>query len=195
MVSDSQFVITSSNTTTFLQVSKQTFNHISFFVRDRIKRTSRPLFIRLIGNHRRNSTLPQTLPIVLRRTTFVAQHLLRTTTNTPRWCTNFYLIHRRKNKRIIARLTRTNQRRQRMNIVVAHRDNFRRQTAARPANSVVCWLACYFFFVSAPAADLCALTIVPSTENCDQSILPSASKHINNLSRIKSQVPSNCQRR
>ena len=195
MVSDGKFFITSRNATTFLQMSKQSFNHISLFVGHLIKRSRSPLLIRSIRNHRRYATLSQAIPIILRGATLVSRHLFRSTTDTTLWCANCHLIHCRKHQRIVACLSSTNQRRQWMKMIVAHANYFCGQTAFRLANSVIRRFSFYFFFVNAPAADLWALTIVPSTENSDQSILPSASKRINNLSRIKSQVPSSCQRR
>ena len=194
MVSNGKFFITRCHTPTFLQMSKEPLNRITLFIRYRIKRTSRPLLVRLVSNHRCHSSPPQTVSIALRRTTFVPRHLLRTTTNTTFRRANRHLIHRQKNQRIITCLSRTHQRRQRMNVSVAHPYDLGRPTPFRLANSVVRRLALYFFFVNAPAADLCTLTILPSTENRDQSIVPSACKRINNFSRIKSQVPSNCQR-
>lgn len=176
-------------------MSKQTLNCVPLFVRHRIKRTSCSLLVRLVGNHRSHSTLPQSVTIALRRTTFVPCHLFRTATNVSCRCADRHLIHCRKNKGIITCLSRTHQRRQGMNMCVTHPYNLGRPTTFRLANSVVRRLPLYFFFVNAPAADLCTLTTVPSTEKRDQSMVPSASKRINNFSRIKSQVPSNCQRR
>jgi len=176
-------------------MSKQAFNNVAVFVRYRIKRTQRPLFVRFVSNHRCHSALSQTITITFRRTAFIPQNLLRTLPNTSRRCPNRHLIHDRKNQRIVARLTSANKCRYRNYIVVTHSDDLGRPTAFRLANSVVGRFIRYFFFVKAPAADLWTLTMVPSTENADQSMCPSASKRIKSLSSIKSHVPSNCQSR
>ena len=156
MVSNGKFLIPCCDTPTFLQVSKETLNRVPLFVRYRIKRTIRPLLVRLVGNHRSHSTLPQTITIVLRRATFVPCHLFRTATNVACRCANRHLIHRRKNKRIITRLSRTHQRCQGMNLCVAHPYNLGRPTALRLANSVVGRLSLYFFSSTLPP-----LTCVP----------------------------------
>ena len=61
------------------------------------------------------------------------------------------------------------QRRPWMHVGITDPYNFCRQSAFGFANSVIRRFALYFFLVNAPAADLCALTMVPSTEKRDQS--------------------------
>lgn len=195
MVTDGEFFISCGDAATFLQVSEQTLDGVAFFIGFRVERSRGSAFVRFVSDHRRNTALAQTIAIVLRRATFVTRHLLRAFADATCRCADCDLIQRRKDKRIVARLAAAHQRRQWKQVVVTRCYELGRETAFRPANGVVFRLAFDVFFVKAPADDLWALTIVPSTENSDQSILPSACKRINSFSRIVSQVPSSCQSR
>ena len=194
MVVNGKFFISSGDAAAFFQVSEHAFDGVAFFIGLTIKGSRGSLFVRFVSDHRRDSAFAQAVAIVLRRAAFVAGHLLRSLANTSRWRADRHLIHRRQNQRIVACLTSSHQRCQWQRMIITHRYELGRETAFRLADSVVFRLAFDFFF-KAPADDLWALTIVPSTENSDQSILPSALKRISSFSRIVSQVPSCCQSR
>ena len=195
MVTDGKFFISGGHAAAFLQVSEQTLNGVAFFIGLRVEWLRGSAFVRFVSADRRDPTLSQTITILLRRTTFVAGHFLRTFADATGRRADRDLIHHREDKRIVARLTATNQCCKWQQMIVTRRYELGREAAFRPADCVVRRLAFDVFFVKAPADDLWALTIVPSTENNDPSILPSAWKRINSFSRIKSQVPSCCQSR
>ena len=195
MITDGKFFITGSHSTAFFQMTEQPLDRVAFFVRLLVEMSGSSLLVRFVGNDRCHATLPKSVPVALRRTSLVTGDLFRTFTSPTCRSSNRNLVDCRKDKRIVARLTASYQTRQRQQIIFARHHDLRRPSAFRLADSVVGGLGVSLFFFKAPAADLWALTIVPSTENRDQSILPSALNRINNFSRIKSQVPSNCHKR
>jgi hypothetical protein len=87
-------------------VSEETLDGVAFFIRLRVERSQGTVFVRWVGDDRRNAAFAQTVALVLRRATFVADHFLRSFTDVSRRRADRNLIPRRKDKRMVAGLGR-----------------------------------------------------------------------------------------
>ena len=145
MVTNGKFFISCCDASAFFEVSEQAFDGVAFFVRLAINGLRISLLVRFVRDDRRDAAFAQAVAIVVRRAAFVAGHLLRSLANTARRRADRYLIHRRQDQRIVARLTATHQRCQWQRMMVTHRYELGREAAFRLADSVVLRLAFDFF--------------------------------------------------